>query len=204
MIGLGSNKNQNKTHFEEGSRSLSYQSKGPVPLSNQMNFSKRQLGPTPHSTWFPIFGNHEQTCISYYLVLVPPCIYWTISIINNLQHNISNFFFFFWGGGGWRPFGIYPKIHSIWRSRPSLNHQYVKIMIRPVSDENIMQASPPPESGLSSWTVPSLSRFWTHPLSWLSRQASLHTRPNLWNSEWRVIPWLWRWCCPGQTQYYYQ
>ena len=50
-------KNQNKTHFEEGSSSLSYQSKGSVPLSNQMNYwkgSKRQLTPTPSpSQWSP-------------------------------------------------------------------------------------------------------------------------------------------------------
>ena len=112
-------KNQNKTHFEEGSSSssLSYQSKGPVPLSNQMNFSKRQLGPTPHSTWFPIFGNHEQTCISYYLVLVPPCIYWTISIINNLQHNYPKI------RGVQRPFGFFPKIHPIWFWDPSFMGQ---------------------------------------------------------------------------------
>ena len=28
-------------------------------------------------------------CISYYLALIPPCIYATISIIKKLQHNFS-------------------------------------------------------------------------------------------------------------------
>ena len=41
-------KNQNKTHFEEGMCSV---------------------------------------CISYYLALIPPCIYATISIIKSLQHD---------------------------------------------------------------------------------------------------------------------
>ena len=57
-------KNQNKTHFEEGtSESL------------------------------------------YYLAIMPPRIYATISIVKNLQHNFPKM-----RGGGQRPFGIFPKI----------------------------------------------------------------------------------------------
>ena len=61
-------KNQNKTHFEEGtSESL------------------------------------------YYLAIIPPRIYATISVIKN-----CNIIFLKWGGWGQGPFGNFPKIHPIW------------------------------------------------------------------------------------------
>ena len=61
-------KNQNKTHFEEGtSESL------------------------------------------YYLAIIPPLIYATISVMKNLQHNFPKM-----RVGGSKPFGIFPKIHLIW------------------------------------------------------------------------------------------
>ena len=41
----------------------------------------------------------------YYLAIMPPRIYATISIIKNLQY---------YEGRGQRPFGIFPKIHPIW------------------------------------------------------------------------------------------
>ena len=78
-------KNQNKTHFEEGPQN------------------------GPH-IW------KSCACICHYLALAPPCIYSTISIIKKLQHNFSKMS----GGGGRGSFGIFPKIHPIWRSYPSL------------------------------------------------------------------------------------
>ena len=42
-------------------------------------------------------------CISYYLALIPPCIYATISIIKRLQQNFPKM------RGGQRPFGIFFK-----------------------------------------------------------------------------------------------
>ena len=52
------------------------------------------------------FGN-----FSYYLALVPPCIY---SIISIIKQNYQG------------PFGIFPKNHPIWCSHPSLTEQQVK------------------------------------------------------------------------------
>ena len=82
-----------------------------------MNFrkgSKRQLTPTPTSQNGPYLW---KSCagISYYLAIIPPCIYATISIIKKLQHNFPQM-----RGGGQRPFGIFPKIHPIWQRDPSL------------------------------------------------------------------------------------
>ena len=53
-------KNQNKTHFEEGSRSHTSLRDG-SRLPNRMNFrkgSKRQLTPAPHLRMVPISGYH--------------------------------------------------------------------------------------------------------------------------------------------------
>ena len=54
-----------------------------------MNFrkgSKRQLTPTPNPQNGPYLWK-SCACISHYLAIIPPCIYATISIIKNLQHN---------------------------------------------------------------------------------------------------------------------
>ena len=62
----------------------------------------------------PISGNHVHAFLT--IALVPPCIFWTITIIKNL-HYMS----FSKNEGGYRrPFRIFPKIHPIWRSYPSL------------------------------------------------------------------------------------
>ena len=82
MIGLGSDKNKyneinhKKTHFEEGTSSSH---------NSLRDGSGYQTG--------CIFGN---PCISYYLALVPPRIYSTISIIKNATLFSEN-------GGGRRP-----------------------------------------------------------------------------------------------------
>ena len=57
----------------------------------------------------PISGNHVHA-------LVPRCIYSTISIIKN--YNVCHFPKM--RGGYRRPFRIFPEIHPIWRSYPSL------------------------------------------------------------------------------------
>ena len=77
-------------------------------------------------------------CISYYLAIIPPRIYATISVIKNLQYNFRKM-----KGGGRRPFGIFSKKIISFGSRtlPLTNQlvisntQWVKLfpdVIRPV------------------------------------------------------------------------
>ena len=77
----------------------------------------------PHGRWppSPIPQNcpylwKSCTCISYYLAIIHPRIYASISVIKN-----CNIIFRIWGGGVWRPFGIFPKVHLIWKPDPSLS-----------------------------------------------------------------------------------
>ena len=73
-----------------------------MALPNRMNFrkgSKRQLTPTPTPQNGPYLWK-SCACISYYLVIISPCIYTTISVIKNLQHNFPKM-----RRGGRRPFG---------------------------------------------------------------------------------------------------
>ena len=69
--------------------------RGRVTLPNQMNFrksSKRQLTPPPTPQNGPYLWK-SCACISYYLALVPPCIYSTISLIK-----MCNIILRKWGG----------------------------------------------------------------------------------------------------------
>ena len=72
---------------------------GTVALPNRMNFrkgSKRQLTPNPTPQNGPYLWK-SCACISYYLAIIPPCIYATISIIKKLQFNFPKM-----GGRGGR------------------------------------------------------------------------------------------------------
>ena len=82
-------KNQNRTHFEEGSGSH-------TSLWNSSGYQNWWIfGKVPNGRWPPYpapqngpYHWKSCSCISYYLALVPPCIYSAISIIRNLQHNV--------------------------------------------------------------------------------------------------------------------
>ena len=83
-------KNQNKTHFEEGSFSHTsprdgsgYQNKWIFGKGSKQPFTLR---PSEWSLSLEIMCNSHCACISYYLALVPSCIYSAISIIKKLQH----------------------------------------------------------------------------------------------------------------------
>ena len=70
-------KNQNNTQFEECASSHTSLRDG---SSYQIGWkdSKRQLTPTPYPLeWSPSLEIMCRACISYYLALVPPCIYST-------------------------------------------------------------------------------------------------------------------------------
>ena len=80
--------NQNKTHLEEGSSNHNSLRDG----------SRYQIGwifgKVPNGSWPPPLTPQNGpylwkscACISYYLAIIPPCIYATISIINKLQYN---------------------------------------------------------------------------------------------------------------------
>ena len=76
-----------------------------------MNFrkgSKRQLTPTPRPSEWSLSLEIIYACISYYLALVPPCIYSTISIIKHLQHNFPKM-----RRGVEGRLEFFPKIHLI-------------------------------------------------------------------------------------------
>ena len=79
-----------------------------VPKEGEVNFILRKIK-TRHTL------KKACACISYYLALIPPCIYATISIIKKLQHNFPKM-----RGGGQRPFGIFPKNNPIWYRDHSL------------------------------------------------------------------------------------
>ena len=74
------------------------------------------MAPTPTPQNGPYLWKSCE-CISYYLSIIPPCMYATISIIKHfaISENEGQ-------GGGQRPFGIFPKIHPIWQPDPSLRH----------------------------------------------------------------------------------
>ena len=59
---------------------------GRVRVPKLMNFRKGSKRPPPAPQNGPYLWK-SCACISYYLALVPPCIYSTISIIKKLQHN---------------------------------------------------------------------------------------------------------------------
>ena len=65
---------------------------------------KFPLPPTPQNG---LYLWKSCACISYYLALVPPYIYSTISIIKKLKHNFPKM-----RGGGQRPYGIFSKNSS--------------------------------------------------------------------------------------------
>ena len=82
--------------------------KGRVALPNWMNFrkvSKQQLTPNPTPQNGPYLWK-SCACISYYLVIISPRIYATISVMK-----ICNIIFQKWGRGR-RPFGIFSKNSS--------------------------------------------------------------------------------------------
>ena len=81
-------KNQNKTHFEEGSFSHTsprdgsgYQNKWIFGKGSKQPFTLR---PSEWSLSLEIMCNSHCACISYYLALVPSCIYSAISIIKKI------------------------------------------------------------------------------------------------------------------------
>ena len=82
-------KNQNKTHFEEGSSShtsLRDRSRYQIRWIFRKVSNSSWSPPTPTSQNGPHLWQ-SSACISYYLALVPSLIYLTISIIKYLQHN---------------------------------------------------------------------------------------------------------------------
>ena len=88
-------KNQNKTHFEEGSSSHTSLRDRPGYQNGWMS------GKVPNGSWLPPPAPQNGpylwkscACISYYLALIPPCIYATIFIIKN-----CNIIFQKWGWG---------------------------------------------------------------------------------------------------------
>ena len=71
--------------------------------------------------------------ISYYLALVLPCIYSTISIIRKLQHNFPKMR----GEGVEGCLEFFPKNYLIWR-RPSLSPKFYQLLWLPLHVCNVL------------------------------------------------------------------
>ena len=86
-------------------------------VPKQMNFrkdSKRQLTPTPCPSECSLFL--EIMCMHF--ILSGP--HTSLHICNHIHYKNCNKIIQKWGRVGQRPFGIFPKIHPIWYSHPSL------------------------------------------------------------------------------------
>ena len=94
--------------------------KGRVPLPNRMNFRKRAKGGVIFNpkSYVADFGKFKQGFLtmklilsnSYYRILIPPCIYATLSIIKNLQYNFPKMKE--GGRGGWKSVWIFSENSS--------------------------------------------------------------------------------------------
>ena len=88
LFNNGIERNQNKTHYEECSSSHTSLRDGSGYQSGWT------FGKVPNSRWPAPSAPQNRpylwkwcACISYYLALIPPCIYATISIIKKSQYN---------------------------------------------------------------------------------------------------------------------
>ena len=81
-----------------------------------LNFHQVLVKPHPTKA---LGGPLPQTkCANHVFPHLPTRIYATTSVIKKLQYNFPQM-----RGGGRGPFGIFQKIHPIWRSHPSLRYQ---------------------------------------------------------------------------------
>ena len=110
-------KNQNKTHFEEGSSSHTSLRDG-LWYKNRWISGKVQNGswPPPAPQNGPYLWKSCALCMHFIL----SGIHTSLHICNHIHYKKLQYHFPKMRGVAQRPFGIFPKIHPIWYSHPSL------------------------------------------------------------------------------------